>query len=431
MNTKHENQQKHRIFISYAHNDNTPYGVKNTKWVSKLVENVRGRLTHWAIEPEIITDHMFYKNGELNHRIKEEVEKSCLFIPILSKAYLKSNYCKEERKIFQEKFKSDYKSRIIPVEKDEIKEANPFEWCFRNSFWLKDPENQRVRTLCLSTSTPSENDEYFDKIVILAESICDSLTKLDNNANENMNNNEKLLYVYLAEPTDNLCDQYFEVKKHLKNIGCHVLPEQSYKSLFQNDLKAAKKEIEKDIQKSSIFIQFIEPNFCKKTDKMNPVDNYCIVQNSFSKMAILKNKFLWIPQNIINNDERTRLESIEWLQNQHFHYNNIAEFKITLYDELQPYLEEYKRNDRFFSDFSGQQDGLMLVSGNIPASEIKNRIHSLRTDTKHINNLFIEYLDSCRSHLLFINQHSVSDESNFQLYKYSNNDLIPLNINQY
>ena len=431
MNTKHENQQKHRIFVSYAHNDNTPYGVKKTKWISDLVENVRGRLTHWANKPEIITDHMFYKNGDLDQRIKEEVEKSCLFIPILSKSYLKSYYCKEERRIFQEKYFSDYHLRIIPVEKDEITEGNPFDWCFRNSFWLKDPGKQRAQTLCLSTSTPSENHEYFIKIEELTESICDSLTRLDNRAKKNMMNNEKLLYVYLAEPTDNLWYQYFEVKKHLKNKGCYVLPEQSYKSLFQNDLKTAKKEIKKDIQKSSIFIQFIEPNFCKETDKMTPADNYCILQNSYSKNKSLKNKFLWIPQNIINDDERTKLESFDWLQNQHFHYNNIDDFKNTLNDELEPYLEEYKRNDRFFSDFSGQQDGLMLVSGNIPVSEVKKRIHSLMTDTKPVNNLFIEYLDSCRSHLLFINQNSLSDERNFQLYKYSNNDLIPLNINHY
>jgi len=176
MNKIKDSKEKQKIFVSYAHADNQPFGINNTKWVSKLVDDIRKALKMETKDPVIVTDHMFNKSGLLDNRIKEAVEQSSLFIAIVSKAYIKSSFCTRERKIFEDKYKSEYDSRIIIVEKDEVADGNPFESHLRNIFWYTDSESQRSRTLCLMTNTQAEVEEYYMKINELKISISEELT---------------------------------------------------------------------------------------------------------------------------------------------------------------------------------------------------------------------------------------------------------------
>ena len=181
MYKKKDSKEKQQIFISYAHADNQPFGANNTKWVSKLVEDIRKALRMEAKDPVIVIDHMFNKNGLLDNRIKEAVEQSSLFIAVVSKPYIKSDFCTKERKIFKDKYQSEYDSRIIIVEKDKVAdEENPFKSHLRNIFWYTDTENQRNRTLGL-TGEQSEMGDYYLKIHELKISLCEKLTDLEEN----------------------------------------------------------------------------------------------------------------------------------------------------------------------------------------------------------------------------------------------------------
>jgi len=425
MNKGNNNQGAQRIFISYAHADNQPFGVNNTKWVSKLVEDIRTALEMEIMNPLIITDHMFNKSGLLDKKIRDEVEQSSIFIPIVSKKYLKSEYCRDEREIFQNKYKSEYDSRIIIVEKDEITDGNPFGPHLRHPFWFKDNEKQRTRTLCSLTNAENERNEYFVKIGDLTISICERLNAID----QIENNNREMLYVYLAEPTDNSYDLYSEIKNHLKKKGCCVLTEMSYKSTYKSDPDLVEKELKKEIEKAKFFIQLIESNFCKST-QINYIDKYLIKQNELARYDRFEHQFLWLPQNVVKDTERTQIEeSIDKSQKEYLIYDNIENLKNELNDALEPYFEkEQKKDDDFFSASPDQQGGLMLVSGNIPTSELQKRVELLKTGFKSINNCYIEYLDSSRSSFFFFNQSCLSENRKLQLFYYAGNNLIPLTL---
>ncbi|KPA15465.1 TIR protein [Candidatus Magnetomorum sp. HK-1] len=428
MKNKNDIQKEpQRIFVSYAHADNQQYGADKIKWVSKLVENIRKELKENVKEAILITDHMFDKQGRLVQKLKNEVEKSSLFIPIISKAYLDSEYCRKERQFFFDKYKTEYNSRIIAVEKNEILSNNPFGPHLRHPFWFIDSESQRTRALWSKTNYKFEINKYFLRMDDLGFSICNKLKELEEDK-ENKKQKNDLLKIFLAEPTDASFDQYMEIKKHLSKKGFFVLPEFSYKSSFHNDPDSARTQIEADIKKSKFFIQIIESNFSKSPDERKKVDEYCILQNELARNAIFERKFLWTPKESVKEEQFNQIELIDWLRFDDLKYDYMADYKIHLMEKLSSYLVEHQKGLQ--SSLSNQNyDGLMLVSGNIPVSKIRNRVRLLLKSNKPIYNFYEEYFDSNCSRLLFFNQAQLPDPKKYQLFVWSNNNLRPLHVN--
>ena len=422
MNGNNCTNNQHRIFVSYSNRDNVKIGKNKTQWVTNLIIETR-KLLERQINVKIITADHITKSGVQKERISDEVEKSSILIPIISKAFLDSKRCLEVIENFKNKYKFDSESRIIPVEMDKISDNNPFEAITRNRFWFEDTITQTTRTLCLNTSSEDEENKYSLEIEGLKNTICETLSDL-----ENQIINKDITTVFLAEPTDRLFDQYKEVKTHLKNIGFSVLPENRHKSKYEEDPDSVLEKLKKDILRSNFFVQFIESNFCKSIEKMNYIDKYLTLQYELAKHFI-NHRFLWIPQEFNSDKERKKIESNHWTKDEdNLHFIDMDNFKEILNQLLKPHIEKPESDDDMPTDL-GQHGGFMLASGNISKSEINEKIKTLMTGFKSVHKFYVEYKDnSSHSNFLFYHQDSLSQKSALQPFHLSNNNPIPLKL---
>ncbi len=81
------------VFISYSHRDNLA-----PRWVSHFHEAL-----HAALKKKLSDDHVaVWRDKELNanslfnQKIKRMIDSSAIFLVLLSRNYLKSDYCKKE-----------------------------------------------------------------------------------------------------------------------------------------------------------------------------------------------------------------------------------------------------------------------------------------------------------------------------------------------
>ena len=115
-------QFQNDIYISYAHLDNFQFSPTTPGWVDdfhKYLEAELNRRSAWgavSIWRDVRRDEIFI--GDLQRAI----EKSAIFIPLISNAYLSSRICREELKTFYDAAERTYgvkvgnDSRIFPVE---------------------------------------------------------------------------------------------------------------------------------------------------------------------------------------------------------------------------------------------------------------------------------------------------------------------------
>jgi|GEM_PF-536196 len=89
------------IFISYGHlDDENPDDVKG--WVDMLVERLPGQMQgHLAYRPKVWRDERSLRGNDLlQAAIKEGVESSLLFVPVLTPRYVLSGWCRRELEMF-------------------------------------------------------------------------------------------------------------------------------------------------------------------------------------------------------------------------------------------------------------------------------------------------------------------------------------------
>jgi hypothetical protein len=89
------------IFISYGHlDDENPDDVKG--WVDMLVERLPGQMQgHLAYKPRVWRDERSLRGNDLlQAAIKEGVESSLLFVPVVTPRYVLSGWCRRELEMF-------------------------------------------------------------------------------------------------------------------------------------------------------------------------------------------------------------------------------------------------------------------------------------------------------------------------------------------
>src|SRR5215213_6186744 len=89
------------IFISYGHlDDENPDDIKG--WVDLLVERLPGQIQgDLGFTPKIWRDERSLRGNDLlTAAIKEGIESSLLFVPVLSPRYVLSEWCRRELDIF-------------------------------------------------------------------------------------------------------------------------------------------------------------------------------------------------------------------------------------------------------------------------------------------------------------------------------------------
>lgn len=121
-----------QIFLSYCHRDDEPYGPQNRRWVEEFEKALResigqrigpGRVELWRDKRRLAGNEMFDAQIEL------QLDRSAIFVTVLSQHYLSSAYCRKEFQTFGQNhlakgdLQVDHLSRIVKVYRRAIDRA--------------------------------------------------------------------------------------------------------------------------------------------------------------------------------------------------------------------------------------------------------------------------------------------------------------------
>ena len=121
-----------QIFLSYCHRDDEPYGPQNRRWVEEFEKALResigqrigpGRVEVWRDKRRLAGNEMFDAQIEL------QLDRSAIFVTVLSQHYLSSAYCRKEFQTFGQNhlakgdLRVDHLSRIVKVYRRAIDRA--------------------------------------------------------------------------------------------------------------------------------------------------------------------------------------------------------------------------------------------------------------------------------------------------------------------
>ena len=168
----------HDVFISYAHVDDLPLDParpgQSVGWVTTLVQHLENFLGQEIGRAEGFTvwrdKYNLRGNNSLTPEIKAELERTALFIAILSPGYIASAWCPDEARFFAQRFAGDLAGRALVVEKAKLDDAAvvPQQLTgLRNyRFWYID-DNKQPRTFT-KPMPEQEEMQYFRQVEDLA-----------------------------------------------------------------------------------------------------------------------------------------------------------------------------------------------------------------------------------------------------------------------
>lgn len=205
------------VFISYAHVDDQALGRDDEGWVTEfsrtLVRFLAREQGHDAFDylPLWIDQRMRPGDG-IDPVIEKAITEASVFVPIISSAYLKSQYCLRELEAF---CKQDYQGRIVPiligtggvpVDLPVLKSAL---W---GEFYTVDKLSGRNKLL---SKPPHYNadDKYWNEMEAVAKNIWSIMQRHSQKRGDEMplaqltEDFSTAFPVYLAEVADDLLDQ--------------------------------------------------------------------------------------------------------------------------------------------------------------------------------------------------------------------------------
>ncbi len=266
---------EHDIFVSYAHVDNQPIPGADEGWVSTLVDGLKVSLGQelGTRNFSLWMDNHPRCNEPLPSEIRDAVTCSTILLIILSKGYLKSDWCMRERDAFFESVRQPPRSEagVFIVERDKMAKPAEFEEISGYRFWLDNGEDNPVRKLGYPTPNPNNPDDhpYYSQLDKLSYDLAKELNRLKSIAESGNNETSDIKLeslddhpaVFLAEVTDDLARQRDKVAWFLEQAGVRVFPEKKY----PGDPDAFQTAVAADLDRSIMFIQLLSSLAGKKS----------------------------------------------------------------------------------------------------------------------------------------------------------------------
>jgi len=160
METEPTSVVRHNAFISYAWVDNQPSLQDQVGWVSTFVDGLRkhlGRELGRKVQGDRVwLDYERLRGSDnINGIIRSELESTHLLVPILSRGYLDSPWCRQELETFLGLHGGD-SGRIFPVWMSPADDLPPeLKALLKYKFWYED-EARKPRTHWFPNPDPTD-----------------------------------------------------------------------------------------------------------------------------------------------------------------------------------------------------------------------------------------------------------------------------------
>jgi hypothetical protein len=256
------------IFISYAHVDDEPDPAFPDRpgWVTTLVRCLEKRIAKKLGRVEsydIWRDPKLAGHVDLTPDIIGRAREAALFLLVLSPAYLASEWCRRELRIFDEAIRGRKaaRGRIFVVEFDRVdpKRKLPELADVKGyRFWVEDPDTGNPETLGYPI-VREKDEEYHKRVNDLCIELVrqlDALKQCEATAAGALSEPgpDTRPHVFLAEVTEDLDTRRDAVRRHLDQAGFRVLPEAEPP---HDDAEAYRAAVDSDLPKCVAFVQLL------------------------------------------------------------------------------------------------------------------------------------------------------------------------------
>jgi hypothetical protein len=224
------------IYISYSHIDNQPSHGETVGWVDVFHDVLKLELSKLLGRTDAVKiwrDTRLVNNRSFDEVIEQQLAAATLFIPILSPAYLRSEFCRHELEAFQRHatkspeglFVGD-RSRVLPVWIRDVSRAalpEPLDRIIGYRFYKLELERGRG----LGLPHQPGQDEFSRNIYELANDIVLTLRAKQamNEAGAEEAPPEVMPCVYLAEVVSALRGERERIRNELLRRGVIVIPD--------------------------------------------------------------------------------------------------------------------------------------------------------------------------------------------------------------
>ncbi len=155
-------KERYNAFISYAWVDNEAPIEENRGWVSAFVYRLRKYLAQELGSREegdrVWLDYERLRGSHnISHEIRQKLQSSRLFVPILSKGWQRSNWCQQELETFLETHGPD-SGRVFPVWMSQTNDLPaPLDALLKYKFWYQDDVG-KLRTRWYPLTDPTDRE---------------------------------------------------------------------------------------------------------------------------------------------------------------------------------------------------------------------------------------------------------------------------------
>lgn len=207
------------VFISYAHEENLPVPPEMQGWVDQFEAALTAYLGRTAGDPpRIWYDPRLQRTGNLDDHIREALRATGMLVCILSRAYLRSDYCRSELREFVEAFGDD--SRVVKVVTatlpDEKEHPPPLDKALGYPFFKFDERQKAAYDL-----DPVEDRGTYRRLLYdIARDIANRLSTLGGAAAKPTRGT-----VFLARTSFDVNEQREALRSELEDFDFRVVPD--------------------------------------------------------------------------------------------------------------------------------------------------------------------------------------------------------------
>ena len=259
-----------QVFLSYSHRDDEPYGPQNRRWVEEFERALRssmgqrigpGRVELWRDKRRLAGNEIF------DSRIEQQLDRSAIFVTVLSQHYLSSDYCRKELQRFGSRHMArgdlqvDKLSRIVKVYRRAIDRAELRRFVDlpelipevdgSTGYDLYYVDDSGIdRDVLLDPDRVALYWQRADDIAFAIKRMLDSAATLQPRA-ESPSTAPRC--VYLARTAGDMKERRDAVQRELEDRGVRVLPEHEP----PEDVDAYCSAVEADLERATLSVHLI------------------------------------------------------------------------------------------------------------------------------------------------------------------------------
>jgi TIR domain len=228
----------HGIFISYAHADNQPLGEGARGWVKTFVDHLTAQINRQPSgrQAAVWMDYQLRPQAEVQPELDSQVGRCDCLVAMMSPAYLDSVWCGGEIGKFVEKMGGKPGDRVFVV---ELMPTDRTQWHPATQqlsiiqCWSQEQAGTAAMTLGWPVPNPMNDKVYWGVVNKLAHDIVEQLNRAPalppgTPDTPQPRPPDAPPCVWIAEPTDDLADEWQQLVSSLAQHGFEVAPAGAY-----------------------------------------------------------------------------------------------------------------------------------------------------------------------------------------------------------